>query len=76
MTTMKTICVRISEEEKRQLQKYGKLSDTLREAMHLYLNKKKSDQLLRKLADLQAKNPIKTSPEEIVKLVREDRNRW
>ena len=73
--TMKTVCVRISEEEKRQLQKYGKLSDTLREAMNLYLNKKKSDQLLRKLADLQAKNPIKTSPEEIVKLIREDRDR-
>jgi len=75
MTTMKTVCVRISEEEKRQLQKYGKLSDTLREAMNLYLNRKKSDQLLRKLADLQAKNPIKTSPEEIVKLIREDRDR-
>jgi uncharacterized protein YlbG (UPF0298 family) len=72
---MKTVCVRISEEEKRQLQKYGKLSDTLREAMNLYLNRKKSDQLLRKLADLQAKNPIKTSPEEIVKLIREDRDR-
>lgn len=75
MTTMKTVCIRISEEEKRQLQKYGKLSDALREAMNLYLNKKKSDELLRKLADLQAKNPIKTSPEEIVRLVREDRNR-
>ncbi len=75
MTTMKTVCVRISEEEKRQLQKYGKLSNTLREAMNLYLNKKKSDQLLRKLADLQAKNPIKTAPEEIVRLIREDRNR-
>ena len=75
MTIMKTVCVRISEEEKQQLQKYGKLSYTLREAMKLYLNKKKSDQLLRKLADLQAKNPLKTSPEEIVKLIREDRNR-
>ena len=72
---MTTVCVRISEEEKRQLQKYGKLSDTLREAMNLYLKRKKSDQLLRKLADLQAKNPIKTSPEEIVKLIREDRDR-
>ena len=75
MTTMKTVCVRISEEEKQQLQKYGKLSDTLREAMNLYLNKKKSDNLLRKLADLQAKNQIKTSPEEIMRQIREDRNR-
>ena len=71
----KTICVRISDEEKRQLQKYGKLSDTLREAMKLYLNTKKSDELLKKLADLQAKNPIKMSTEEIVRLIREDRNR-
>jgi uncharacterized protein YlbG (UPF0298 family) len=75
MTIMKTVCVRISDEEKRQLQKYGKLSDALREAMTLYLNKKKSDELLRKLADLQAENPIKMSPAEIVKLVQEDRNR-
>ena len=71
----KTVCVRISDEEKRQLQKYGKLSDTLREAMKLYLNTKKSDELLKKLADLQAKNHIKMSTEEIVRLIREDRNR-
>ncbi len=71
----KTICVRISDEEKRQLQKYGKLSDTVREAMKLYLNTKKSDELLKKLADLQAKNPIKTSTEEIVRMIREDRDR-
>jgi len=67
--------VRISDEEKRQLQKYGKLSDALREAMNLYLSKKKSDELLQKLSDLQAENPLKMPPEEIVKLVQEDRNR-
>ncbi len=71
----KTICVRISDEEKRQLQKYGKLSDTLREAMKLYLNTKQSDELLKKLANLQAQNPIKMSTEEIVGLIREDRSR-
>jgi len=75
MTTMKTVCVRISDEEKRQLQRYGKLSDTLREAMTLYLNKKKSDELLQTLSKLQAKHPIKTSPEEIAALIREDRDR-
>jgi len=74
-TAMTTVCVRISEEEKRQLEKYGKLSDTLREAMSLYLNKRKSDELLKKLAVLQATNPIKTPPEEIVRLIREDRSR-
>jgi len=71
----KTVCVRISDEEKRQLQKYGRLSDTLREAMKLYLNKKESDALLRKLADLQARNRAKMSPEELVRLIREDRSR-
>jgi len=73
--TMKTVSVRISEEEKRQLKKYGNLSDTLREGMKLYLNKKKSDELLRKLEKLQSESQIKTSIEEEVKLIREDRER-
>ena len=73
--TMKTVSVRISEEEKRQLKKYGKLSDTLREGMKLYLNKKKSDELLCKLEKLQSETQIKTSIEEEVKLIREDRER-
>ena len=73
---MKTVSVRISEEEKRQLKKYGKLSDTLREGMKLYLNKKKSDELLCKLEKLQSESQIKTSIEEEVKLIREDRERW
>ena len=73
--TMKPISVRISEEEKRQLKKYGKLSDTLREGMKLYLNKKKSEELLYKLEKLQSESHIKTSIEQEVKLIREDRNR-
>jgi uncharacterized protein YbcI len=73
--TMKTVCVRISDEEKRELEKYGKLSDTLRAAMKLYLNTKKSDEVLRRLRQLQAKNPVKTTDEEIVKMIGEDRNR-
>jgi len=72
---MKTVSVRISEEEKRQLKKYGKLSDTLREGMKLYLNKKKSDELLCKLEKMQSESEIKTSIEEEVKLIREDRER-
>jgi hypothetical protein len=73
--TMKTVSVRISEEEKCQLIKYGKLSDTLREGMKLYLSQKKSEELLRKLGELQAKNTIKTSTVAEVKLILEDRNR-
>ena len=74
--TMKTVSVRISEEEKRQLKKYGRLSDTLREGMKLYLNKKKSDELLCKLEKMQSESEIKTSIEEEVKLIQEDRERW
>jgi hypothetical protein len=73
--TMKSVSVRISEEEKRQLKKYGKLSDTLREGMKLYINKKKSDELLIKLEKLQSESQTKTSIEEEVKLIREDRER-
>ncbi len=73
--TMKTVSVRISEEEKRQLKKYGRLSDTLREGMKLYLNKRKSDELLCKLEKMQSESEIKTSIEEEVKLIREDRER-
>ncbi len=75
MTTMVTICIRVTEEEKRELMKYGNLSDTIREAMKLYLNTKKTEKILSKLGELQAKNPIKISPEEIVRSIREDRNR-
>ena len=72
---MTTVCVRISEEEKRELMKYGSLSDTLREAMKLYLNNKKYEETLSKLRELQVKNPIKITTEEIVRSIREDRNR-
>ena len=73
--TMSTVSVRISEEEKRQLQKYGKLSDTLREGMKLYLKNKKSEEIFCKLEKLQAENPIKTSSEDEVRLIRETRCR-
>ena len=38
-------------------------------------NLKKSDEVLRRLRQLQAKNPVKTTDEEIVKMIGEDRNR-
>jgi hypothetical protein len=72
---MTTICVRITEEEKRELLKYGSLSSILREAMKLYLNSKKYEDVLAKLKELQAKNPTKTTTEDEVRMIREDRNR-
>ena len=72
--TMTTVSVKISEQEKRELKKYGKLSDVLREGMKLYLSKRKTEDLLCELERLQANNPIKTSIEKEVRLIREDRN--
>jgi hypothetical protein len=75
MTNMDTVFVRISKEEKKELKKYGSLSHTLGEAIKLYLNTKKTEEALSKLGELQAKNPVKISSKEIVKLIRDDRNR-
>jgi Arc/MetJ-type ribon-helix-helix transcriptional regulator len=76
MTMDNTVCVRLTDEEKKELQKYGSLSKVLREAMKFYLNNMKSQEILTKLEELQAKNPVKTSREEIIRMIREDRNRW
>ncbi len=72
---MPTISIRISEKEKKELLQYGSLSDSVREALQVYLNTKKSQQLLHKLEELQQKNPVKTSTLEEVRLIKEDRNR-
>jgi hypothetical protein len=72
---MPTISVRISEQEKKRLLRYGELSTSIREALELYLDSKKSQAYLRKLEQLQRKNPIKTTSAEEVRLIKEDRRR-
>ena len=49
---MPTISFRISEEQKRALLRYGPLSSSIRDALRLYLDTKRSEQLLRKLQEL------------------------
>ena len=71
---MTVITVRLSEKEKSSLEKYGKISDVVREAVHAYLNNKKADEVLKKLEQYQKANPIDTSTEAIVAMVREDRS--
>lgn len=71
---MPTISVRISDKEKRELQRHGTLSDSVRDALALYLSTKKSDELLHRLAELQKKNPVTTTTLEEVRLIKEDRN--
>lgn len=70
---MATINVRLSNKEKITLEKYGKISDTVREAIRLYINNRKSAEILKKLKEYQKSNPV-TTTEEIVAMIREDRD--
>ena len=72
---MPTITVRISEEDKRRLLRQGALSKSVREALELYFNSRKSKELIEKLDALQRKNPIRTTPADEARLIREDRER-
>jgi len=70
---MPTISVRITEEEKRRLLRYGSLSDTVREALELYMKDRKSRDVLRKLAQFQREHPVNVDSDEIVRVIREGR---
>jgi Arc/MetJ-type ribon-helix-helix transcriptional regulator len=72
---MPTISVRISNEEKKELDEYGPISNAVREGVKLYLQSKKTSKALAKLRALQAKDHAKTTTLEELKLIREDRNR-
>jgi hypothetical protein len=72
---MPTITVRISDEEKRRLLEYGPLSKSVREALKLYLNSTRSQELIEKLEKLQKKNAIRTTPAEEVRMIDQDRGR-
>ncbi len=60
MQDMPTVSVRLTEEEKKELLEYGGLSKGIREGVRLYLKAQKSQEIFRKLEDLQRKNPVKT----------------
>jgi Arc/MetJ-type ribon-helix-helix transcriptional regulator len=70
---MTVITVRLSEKEKAALEKYGKISDVVRDAIRLYINDKKAREAIEELKEIQRKYPVNTTTEEIVKLIREDR---
>ena len=71
---MTVITVRLSEKEKESLAKYGKISDVVRDAIRMYINNKKAREAIEELKELQRRYPIKTTTEEIVRLIREDRD--
>ncbi len=70
---MPTISVRISEQERKKLLRYGPLSDTVREAIDLYIRDKKSREFVQKLRQFQQENPVKVDSDEIVRIIREGR---
>ena len=72
---MPTISVRVSEDEKKRLLKHGSLSTSVREALALYLDTRRSQELIDRLEALQRKNSIRTSSVEEVRLIGEDRKR-
>ena len=58
MQDMPTVSVRLTEEEKKELLEYGGLSKGIREGVRLYRKAQKSQEIFRKLEDLQRKNPL------------------
>jgi hypothetical protein len=70
---MPTISVRITDEERKKLLRYGPLSETVREALELYMRNKKSREFVQKLRQFQQENPVKVDPDEIVRTIREGR---
>ncbi len=52
---MTVITFRLSEKEKAALEKYGKISDVVRDAIRLYLNNKKAREVLKTMKELQNK---------------------
>ncbi|HYB03414.1 MAG TPA: hypothetical protein VED17_03055 [Nitrososphaerales archaeon] len=71
---MPTVTVRLSEKEKRELLKRAKtLSSGIREGINLYVRNEKRREILERLGELQRKNRIHYKPQDVVRLIREDR---
>ena len=71
---MTVITVRLSDKEKSALEKYGKISDVVREAIQMYIDNKKKKHVIRKLEELQKRNKLELTTEQIVASIREDRD--
>jgi hypothetical protein len=72
---MTTISVRLSDKEKAALKKHGKISKVVKDAIALYLQSEQSKETLKRLKELQKKQKVRTTIEEEIALIREDRNR-
>ena len=75
MSYMPTISVRISDDQKKALLEYGPLSNSIRDAVRLYLDSKRSERLLLRLRELQGEDRVRTTSVEDARLIGEDRGR-
>jgi uncharacterized protein YlbG (UPF0298 family) len=73
MTT--AITVRLTEKERRELQKHGRISEVTREALRLYLRTRKSRQLISRLKELQKTTKLQTTIQDDLQQIRADRQR-
>jgi hypothetical protein len=69
-----TITVRLSETERKELAKHGRISDVVRDAIALYLREKNSRKIISRLRELQ-KTPVRNTIQEDLQLLRADRGR-
>jgi Arc/MetJ-type ribon-helix-helix transcriptional regulator len=70
-----TITVRLSEKERRELQRYGKISEVVREALRLYLRNRASGRIISRLKELQKITTMRTTIQDDLQLIRTDRER-
>jgi Arc/MetJ-type ribon-helix-helix transcriptional regulator len=69
-----TITVRLSEKQRKELAKHGKISEVVRDALSLYLREKNSRRIISRLRELQ-KSPVRSTIQEDLRLIRADRDR-
>jgi Arc/MetJ-type ribon-helix-helix transcriptional regulator len=69
-----TITVRLSEKQRKELAKHGRISDVVRDALSLYLREKNSRRIIGRLKELQ-KSPVTSTIQEDLRLIRADRDR-
>lgn len=72
---MTTISVRITDSERAELAKYGRVSDVIRNAIKLYLETNRSRAVFNRLRKLQTSDMVKTTQLEDLSLIKDDRAR-
>jgi len=70
-----SITVRLSPEEIMEIKEHGRVSDVVRQALHMYLQSQRSRRAIEELTRLQASSRIQTTIEDDLRLIRGDRQR-